>query len=52
MKEKENQIEDIKSVGVEHKSEEVQAIIDRMPTYWVKWIGLCVGGLMAALRPL
>ncbi|WP_255417110.1 hypothetical protein [Proteiniphilum sp. X52] len=22
------------------KSEEVQAIIDRMPTYWVKWVAL------------
>lgn len=28
------------------RSEEVQAIIDRMPTYWVKWIALCVGILM------
>lgn len=28
------------------KSEEVQAIIDRMPTYWAKWVALCVGGLM------
>lgn len=29
------------------RSEEVQAIIDRMPTYWVKWIILCVGILMS-----
>lgn len=31
------------------KSEEVQAIIDRMPTYWVKWIALCVGLLMGVI---
>lgn len=29
------------------KSEEVQSIIDRMPTYWVKWVVLCVGILMS-----
>ncbi len=27
-------------------SEEVQAIIDRMPTQWVKWFALCVGSLI------
>lgn len=31
------------------KSEEVQAIIDRMPTYWVKWVVLCVSVLIAVL---
>lgn len=31
------------------KSEEVQAIIDRMPTYWAKWVALCVGGLMGVI---
>lgn len=31
------------------KSEEVQSIIDRMPTYWVKWVALCVGVLMGIL---
>lgn len=31
------------------KSEEVQAIIDRMPTYWVKWVVLCVGVLMSVI---
>jgi hypothetical protein len=28
------------------RSEEVQAIIDRMPTQWSKWIALLVGCLM------
>lgn len=31
------------------KSEEVQAIIDRMPTYWVKWIVLCVGVVITVI---
>lgn len=31
------------------KSEEVQSIIDRMPTYWTKWIALCVGILMGVI---
>lgn len=31
------------------KSEEVQAIIDRMPTYWVKWVVLCVSVLMGII---
>ena len=34
---------------ISRKSEEVQAIIDRMPTYWVKWIVLCVGVLMGII---
>ena len=28
------------------RSEEVQSIIERMPTYWSKWVALCVGILM------
>ena len=31
------------------RSEEVQAIIDRMPTYWAKWVILCVGVLMGMI---
>lgn len=34
------------------RSEEVQAIIDRMPTYWVKWVVLCVGILMCIVLSL
>ncbi len=34
---------------ISRKSEEVQAIIDRMPTYWVKWVALCVGILMGII---
>ena len=34
---------------ISQKSEEVQAIIDRMPTYWVKWVALCVGLLMGVI---
>lgn len=34
---------------ISRKSEEVQAIIDRMPTYWVKWVALCVGVLMGVI---
>ncbi|MBR8719831.1 hypothetical protein IX307_001059 [Bacteroides pyogenes] len=34
---------------INRKSEEVQAIIDRMPTYWVKWVALCVGILMGVI---
>lgn len=40
--EKEHEYSDL-----EQKSEEVQTIIDRMPTYWTKWIALCVSVLMA-----
>lgn len=25
------------------RSEEVQSIIERMPTHWTKWVALCVG---------
>jgi hypothetical protein len=42
-------IEESRNIVVENKSEEVQAIIDRMPTYWVKWVALCVIVLMAIL---
>lgn len=38
--------------SVNERSEEVQAIIDRMPTYWVKWFALgiiCLMGLIFAL---
>ena len=28
------------------RSEEVQSIIDRMPTQWTKWVALCVGVLI------
>lgn len=31
------------------KSEEVQTIIDRMPTCWVKWVALAVGALMGII---
>lgn len=31
------------------KSEEVQAIIERMPTYWAKWVVLCIGALMGVI---
>jgi hypothetical protein len=31
------------------RTEEVQAIIDRMPTYWVKWVVLCVVVLMGII---
>lgn len=34
---------------ISHRSEEVQAIIDRMPTYWAKWVVLCVGVLMGLI---
>lgn len=34
---------------INQKSEEVQAIIDRMPTYWTKWIALCVFVLMGVV---
>jgi hypothetical protein len=33
-------------IGASARSEEVQAIIDRMPTQWSKWIALLVGILM------
>ena len=31
------------------RSEEVQAIVDRMHTEWVKWVALCVGVLMGII---
>ena len=37
---------------INERSEEVQAIIDRMPTYWVKWFALgitCLMGIIFAL---
>lgn len=33
----------------EVRSEEIQAIIDRMPTGWVKWVALCVAALMGVV---
>ena len=44
---KENLLEEqIGQDEINQKSEVVQAIVDRMPTYWVKWVVLCVGILM------
>ena len=40
---------DLQQEEIAEKSEEVQAIIDRMPTYWVKWVSLCVGVLMGVI---
>ena len=34
---------------INQRTEEVQVIIDRMPTYWTKWIALCVGLLMGVI---
>ncbi|WP_315578926.1 HlyD family efflux transporter periplasmic adaptor subunit [Hoylesella oralis] len=34
---------------INQRTEEVQVIIDRMPTYWTKWIALCVGLLMGVV---
>lgn len=31
------------------RSEEVQSIIERMPTNWTKWVALCVGILMGVI---
>lgn len=31
------------------RSEEVQSIIERMPTQWTKWVALCVGILMGII---
>jgi len=31
------------------RSEEVQSIIERMPTYWAKWVALCVGVLIGII---
>ncbi len=47
---KENLLEDqIGQDAINQKSEVVQAIVDRMPTYWVKWVVLCVGILMGVI---
>lgn len=47
------EIEEIEKVNLknseEGQSEEVQAIIDRMPTYWVKWVALSIGVLMGVI---
>ena len=37
---------------ISERSEEVQAIIDRMPTSWVKWLALGIGGLMGLILTL
>ena len=37
---------------VNERSEEVQAIIDRMPTYWVKWFALGIACLMGVIFAL
>lgn len=34
---------------ISQKSEEVQATIRRMPTYWVKWMVLCVSVLIGII---
>ena len=34
---------------LEQRSEEIQVIIDRMPTYWTKWVALCVSVLMGVV---
>lgn len=41
--------EEIRVKNETAKSEEVQTIIDRMPTYWVKWVALSVGILMGLI---
>lgn len=35
--------------SMSERSEEVQSIIERMPTYWTKWVALCVGILMGVI---
>ena len=32
-----------------NRTKEVQTIIDRMPTYWVKWVVICIVGFMGAV---
>lgn len=39
-------------VVIEERSEEVQAIIDRMPTYWVMWFVLGIAGLIGVILTL
>ncbi len=43
---------DVTKENVHVKTEEVQAIIDRMPTYWVKWVVFCISILVAVLITL
>lgn len=38
--------------SMSERSEEVQSIIERMPTYWTKWVALCVGILMGVITLL
>lgn len=42
-------IKQLKESEIAEKSEEIQVIIDRMPTYWVKWVVLCVSILMCII---
>lgn len=45
-----NEIEKVNLENSEEaQSEEVQVIIDRMPTYWVKWVALSIGVLMGVI---
>lgn len=46
-----NEISENPSLNQEEhlKSEEVQAIIERMPTDWTRWIAICVGVLIATV---
>lgn len=46
-----NEISENPSLNQEEhlKSEEVQAIIERMPTDWTRWIAICVGALIATV---
>lgn len=47
---KENLMEEqIGQDEINQKSEVVQAIVDRMPTYWVKWVVLCLGIFMGMI---
>lgn len=42
-------LEQVNEDNVSIRSEEVRTIIDRMPTYWVKWFVLCIGILMGVI---
>lgn len=46
-----NEISENPSLNQEEhlKSEEVQAIIERMPTDWTRWIAICAGALIATV---
>ena len=39
-----------KEDSMSNYSEEVQAIIDRMPTQWVKWFSLCASMVAMELQ--